>query len=107
MHKICHVKFAILDSFTHLCQAQGRAQEMKGGDEITFISMIYLFCFFCRELHMKLNNERKTKEKLEDRVVHNSESQGERKCQKAVAVNIYCNSKPLICVVHNFTKILR
>lgn len=28
-----------------------------------------------KELHMKLNNERKTKEKLEDKVVHNSESQ--------------------------------
>ncbi|XP_045447516.1 GRIP and coiled-coil domain-containing protein 1 [Melitaea cinxia] len=28
-----------------------------------------------KELHMKLNNERKTKEKLEDKVEHNSESQ--------------------------------
>lgn len=41
--------------------------------------MIGLFGFFYvfRELHMKLNSERKTKEKLEDKVVHSTESQSE------------------------------
>lgn len=30
-----------------------------------------------RELHLKLNSERKTKEKLEDKVVNSTEAQGE------------------------------
>lgn len=32
-----------------------------------------------RELHLKLNTERKNKEKLEDKVVQNTESEGKKK----------------------------